>query len=471
MNQRRIQNPLTMTDSYKQTHWKQYPPGTQRVYSYLESRGGFWGHTKWFGLQYHLKAYLEGQFYQRSDIKLAAEEMSEHFGQRGLFNTKGWADMYEKYGGALPLSIRALPEGTVAPTHTVLETIEGTDDEFAWLTNWIETILLEVWYPTTVATLGHEIRRVIGAALEKSGDPTGLPFKLHDFGYRGVSSQESAAIGGLAHLTNFLGTDTLASLSAARQYYNHKGAAGFSIPASEHSTMTSWGEANEIHAFENMLTQYPEGLVACVSDQYDILNACEKLWGGLLRDKVMGRKGTLVIRPDSGDPVVFIPKIMEILAARFGLDEKAVGASKGYKVLAPCVRVIQGDGVNYHSIQAIVNAMLAAGWSMDNLAFGMGGALLQQLNRDTLQFAFKCSAIKRNNVWHDVFKRPATDPAKNSKRGRFVVTDIGSGCQTSALDGKVLVTGNLLQEVFRNGKILVETSLDEVRERGTVARA
>jgi nicotinamide phosphoribosyltransferase len=412
------------------------------------------------GLQYYLKEYLQGTFYSKSDIEEAYQYSAEHFGDPGLFNKSGWLSMFDKHFGVLPLRIRAVPEGHVVNNHNALITVENTDPEFPWLTNWIETLLLKVWYPITVGTLSRQIRQAIGKSLVKTGIPGLLPFKLHDFGYRGVSSEESAAIGGLAHLVNFQGTDTLAAIELADQFYNHP-MAGFSIPASEHSTITSWGKDHEADAYRNILQKYPKGLVACVSDSYDLRNAVERIWGEQLRDEVVSRQGTLVVRPDSGDPLPVILQTFDGLWEKFGGETNA----KGYKVLAPCVRVIQGDGVNYHSINQIVRGINEAGWSMDNLAFGMGGALLQSVNRDTQKFAFKASAINIDGKWHDVFKTPKTDMSKQSKGGRFAVKNTSGRFITLRVDDTVEEPGNMLETVFENGEIKKEYSLKEIRQR------
>jgi len=281
---------------------------------------------------------------------------------------------------------------------------------------------------------------MIGEYLEKTGDPSGIDFKLHDFGFRGVSSVESAGIGALAHLVNFLGTDTMQALVVAAKYYNQVDNVGYSIPASEHSTITSWGQEGEVKAYENMLDAYADSpLRACVSDSFDIYNACENIWGGVLKDKVLNLKGTLIIRPDSGDPKTVVLKVLDILWDKFGGKINA----KGYKVLDPHVRVIQGDGVNYESINQILFAVTRHGFSIDNIAFGMGGGLLQQLDRDTQKFAFKCSSITTDGVEKDVWKDPVTDKGKASKRGRF--------------------NNHGLVEVFKNGQVTKSYTLDEVR--------
>ena len=202
------------------------------------------------------------------------------------------------------------------PTHNVLMTVENTDPVCFWLTNWLETLLVHAWYPSTVATQSREMKRILLRYLEATGDPGLIDFKLHDFGCRGVSSLESAGIGGAAHLVNFLGTDNLPALELLAETYGAE-CGGFSLPASEHSTITSWGEAHELDAMRNMLAQYPDGLVACVSDSYDVYRACAEYWGGALREAVLARPGTLVIRPDSGDPASVVCRVLDILGDAF----------------------------------------------------------------------------------------------------------------------------------------------------------
>lgn len=458
----KIQVPnLVRTDSYKVSHWSQLPPDTRGTYAYQESRGGMFDRILPFGLQYYEKEYLEGQFFNLSDVQQAKELAEAHFGRPGVFNTAGWVKMYEKYGGALPIRIQAIPEGHLVDIHTPIFTVESTDDEFGWLTNWIETMMMKVWYPTTVATLSWHLRQIIGKALVKTGDINGLPFKLHDFGYRGVSSEESAGIGGMAHLVPFQGTDTQIALPYAKHFYGHP-MAGFSIPAMEHTTVIAWGKEFEAEAYKNMLRQFPIGLVACVSDSYDLKNAVENIWGRELRDEVISRKGTLVVRPDSGDPLETVLMTLNILGERFGYETNP----KGYKVLPPTVRVIQGDGINYHSINQIVRGITEAGWSMDNLALGMGGALLQQVNRDTQRFAYKLSAINRGGTWIPVSKSPKTDPTKASKGGMFKVSNASGHFVTIPKSpDSIGEPGNMLETVFENGEIVKEYSLKEIRNR------
>jgi len=350
-------------------------------------------------------------------------------------------------------------------------TCVNTDPACFWLTNFVETLLVQVWYPCTVSTNSHAQKILIKEWMEKTGsfDDQSLVFKLHDFGFRGVSSVESSAIGGLAHLVNFRGTDTMSALMCGSKYYGEP-AAGFSIPASEHSTITSWGKEHELDAFRNMLLQYPEGLVACVSDSWNVFQAAENFWADDLRDLVMNRNGRLVVRPDSGDPPTVVVKVLELLA---GSPEKGFGpfvtlTSTGHKLLPPQIRVIQGDAVDYEMIGNIYSAMDAAGWAAENVGFGSGGALLQKMNRDTLKFAFKCSSVTVDGEERDVYKDPITDPGKKSKKGRLALIRDDEG-NWSTVKQSELPTGAIdhLVEVFRDGRILVDYTLSDIRSRSS----
>lgn len=445
------------TDSYKVSMFKQYPPGTEIVYSYLESRGGVFPSTVFFGLQAFIQEYLMKPV-TLEDVMEAEEIWTAH----GLpFNREGWEYIVAEHAGRLPVEIRAVPEGTIVPTKVPLVTIENTDPKCFWLTTWLETALLRaVWYPTTVATQSNYMRNIILEGLEQSGDPAGIGFKLHDFGARGTTSFEAAAIGGAAHLVNFDGTDTMSGAVFAKNYYNEP-MAGFSIPAAEHSTMTSWGRDGEEDAYRNMLTQFtPDNpIIAVVSDSYDIFNAAENIWGGALKQEVIDSGSTVVIRPDSGDPKTVVMRLLKILGERFGY----VVNDKGYKVLNN-VRIIQGDGVDRKEIKTIIDVMLSHKWSIDNIAFGMGAGLLQKINRDTQKFALKCSAIRINGEWKDVMKDPVTDKGKVSKAGRVVAARV-NGELTSALESDLESDQLAMNVVYRNGAMPSITTFGEIRDR------
>lgn len=266
----------------------------------------------------------------------------------------------------------------------------------------------------------------------------------------------------MAHLVNFMGTDTMEALLAARRYYGAD-MAGFSIPAAEHSTMTSWGREREEAAYRNMLDAFEgEGrLVAVVSDSYDLDAALQSIWGGALREKVLGRKGTVVIRPDSGDPVETPVRTLKTLWEAFGGRVNA----KGYRVLDPHVRMIQGDGMTIATIAQLIDRVVAEGFAIDNIAFGMGAGMLQKVNRDTLRFAMKANAMRdAQGLWHDVFKNPATDPGKASKAGRQAVV-LREGRMVAARRDDTLPGQDLMVPVWRNGELLVRHTFDDIRAR------
>ncbi|MGQ0799925.1 MAG: nicotinate phosphoribosyltransferase [Pseudomarimonas sp.] len=465
---RHLDNLILNTDSYKASHWLQYPPNTDATFFYIESRGGVYERTLFFGLQAIIKQSLLTPI-THADV----DEARDFFAAHGEpFNADGWRRIVDVHGGRLPVRIRAVPEGSVVPTHQALVTMESTDPDAYWLPSYLETLLLRLWYPVTVATISWHAKRTIRKFLLKtSDDPEGqLPFKLHDFGARGVSSNESAGIGGAAHLVNFLGTDTVAGVLTARAYYGAH-MAGFSIPAAEHSTITCWGRETEVEAYRNMLRQFgkPGALLAVVSDSYDIYHAIDQHWGVTLRDEVIACGATVVIRPDSGEPVDVVHRCLERLEAHFG----STSNGKGFRVLNH-VRVIQGDGVNPNSIRQILERITAAGFSADNLAFGMGGALLQRLDRDTQRFALKCSAARINGEWRDVYKDPITDSGKTSKRGRLTLvrSDEFDTWRTVAVPADVARIEDMqppagfrhaMETVYEDGRLLRDWRLDEVR--------
>uniref|UniRef100_A0AAZ1XHC2 Nicotinamide phosphoribosyltransferase n=1 Tax=Oreochromis aureus TaxID=47969 RepID=A0AAZ1XHC2_OREAU len=423
------QSNLSYALFWQVTHYKQYPPNTSKVYSYFEcrekrtdpskNRKVKYDKTVFYGLQYILHKYLKGKVVTPEKIQEAKEVYREHF-QDDVFNEKGWTYILEKYNGHLPIEIKAVPEGSVIPRGNVLFTVESTDPECYWLTNWVETILVQIWYPITVATNSREQKKILAKyLLETSGNLEGLEYKLHDFGYRGVSSQETAGIGASAHLVNFKGTDTVAGIGVIKKYYGTKDPVpGFSVPAAEHSTITAWGKDHEKDAFEHIIKQFPSVPVSIVSDSYDIYNACEKIWGEDLRALIEMRSADapLVVRPDSGNPLDTVLKVLEILGKKFAPKEN----SKGFKVLPPYIRVIQGDGVDINTLQEV-----------------------------------------------NVFKDPVADPNKRSKKGRLSLHRTQSGDFVTLEEGKGDLEEygvDLLHTVFRNGKIVKTYTFDEVRD-------
>lgn len=451
------QNFILDTDSYKASHWLQFPAGTQSTFSYLESRGGKYDKTVFFGLQYILKEY----FSKPVTIEMV-DEAKDFFKAHGLpFNYDDWLYIATELKGKLPIRIRAVQEGTVVPVSNVLMTVESTDARAYWLPSWVETQLMRVWYPTTVATTSWQIKQLIKQFLNETADHADeeILFKLHDFGSRGVSSHESAGIGGASHLINFLGSDTVIGVVFANKYYS-SAMSGFSIPAAEHSTITSYGKEGEVDAYRNMLQQFarPNSLLAVVSDSYDLHNAVENIWGKILKKDVINSGATVIIRPDSGNPTKIVLDTLKLLEKSFGVTMN----SKNYKVLNH-VRVIQGDGIDADSIHEILTAVKAAGFSASNVAFGMGGALLQKIDRDTQKFAYKCSSITVNGQDRDIFKDPVTDPGKRSKKGKLDLVIDPKGVTRFRTVSGIDSPHSALQIVYENGDLKIDQSLDQIR--------
>lgn len=463
-------NLILDTDSYKASHHLCYPPNMSSMFSYLESRGGVYKSTVFFGLQYLLREYLS-QRITPADV-IEAEMFFKDHGEP--FPTESWNKVVNQYNGHIPVTIRAAKEGSVIPTHNILMSVESAtqDPELAWMVSWIETMMMRLWYPITVATTSYECKKTILKHLYKTSDDpwAEIDFKLHDFGGRGVSSRESAAIGGAAHLANFKGSDTVEGIRLANLVY-HSPMAAFSIPAAEHSTITSWGRDKEDEAYANMVGRFckPGALVACVSDSYDLYRVVEEVWGGKLHRQIAESGATLVVRPDSGDPATVVVNTLDLLARKVGKSMN----KKGYYNLPPYFKVIQGDGVNIQSIDEILTKMELNGWSGSNVAFGMGGALLQKCDRDTQKFAYKCSSAVVDGKQRDVYKDPVTDPGKMSKRGPQDLILNERGEYQTVVRTSVTAAASQLHTVYdyhdRESCLVLSEDLDTIRTRINVA--
>lgn len=480
-------NLILLGDAYKYSHHKFYEPGTTKISSYLESRGGKFNEVVFFGLQIFLKEFLEG-------VAITQEELDEAdyflgskegvFGREDVFDKSKFQYIIDVHGGRLPVRIKAVKEGTVVGVRNVLMTIENTDDNCAWLTNFLETLLLQVWYPITVATLSREVRKVVNKAFldTTTHDINTINFLvnyvLNDFGFRGVSSVQSARNGGAAHLLNFDGSDNTIASKGITEFYNSLKVFGKSVPATEHSIMTIKGEEGELEMMERTLRMYPTGIVACVSDSFNIFRACSEYWGEKLKDLILSRPSEpgnqLVIRPDSGHVINTLKEVFRILFDKFGYETN----SKGFKVLPPQVRVIQGDGVNLNSIVEIYDMFREEKISAENLVLGMGGKLLQaDINRDTQNFATKASFAIVDGVMRNVVKSP-TEMDENGNIGRsfkaskkgnlkLVKDDYQGGffkTMTSEDEGFEEEIDELVL-VFENGKLYNEVNFEDVQER------
>lgn len=462
------------TDSYKASHAcksqnahvkpvGQFPEGTEYTSYYIEARTEDEELVS-AGMNFVAKVLDRG--ITLAKVNRANLIYRAHFG-REIFNYEAWARIATEFNGKLPIDMWAVPEGTILPSKTPIAVIENTHPDYPWLPGNLETFVLRgIWYPTSVATKSNKCLKVLKKYMDMTSDLEGeaytatLKTRLHDFGARGATSEESAAIGGLAHLYNFIGTDTVEALVLAQDLYNVH-CAGVSIPAREHSTTI--GYEDEDDAYLNSIELYGDGPYSCVMDSTDYEAAVERVCLKM-KDKIIIAGGTFVFRPDSGRMIDNIMFTLNMLGKHFGYTRN----SKGYKVLHPSVRLIQGDDINSaDDIERVLSWMEVHRWSCENIAFGMGGGLLQKVNRDTHKFAMKLSAICINGVWRGVHKCPKGSEWKTSKKGRLRTIRRNDGTfETIDLLSADRFEGSLEMFMFlQNGELGYTDTLENIRKR------
>jgi nicotinamide phosphoribosyltransferase len=487
------------TDSYKHSHFAQFCPDAEHVYYYVEARKPLrldlknltqdeydeWdellertptllNHSVFLGPQIWMREYLP-RFYGMTPVDLAwTKKICE--AQRIPYHEAGWKYLYNNYlkRGKMPIRIYALPEGTICPISTPQAAMTNTDPLTVWLPGWLETQFLRmIWYASTVASISRVCRQIMKHFLsitdEEKTIQLALRFMLHDFGGRGVSSGESAMLGGLAHLTQFDGTDTQEGMWGAMKYYDADlENLAFSVPAAEHSTIMSWGRDREVEGYRHIIREFTERgfpLVSLVSDTYDLWKTLD-VFGGEMHDEIVGNTTTrLVPRPDSGDPVEVDLRVLSELGQHF----PTAYTTRGYRKLVQNPQsILQGDGVNPVSIFQVLFNLMKQKWAASNMVFGMGGALLQKLDRDTYGYAEKLSAIKRkgSDRWEGVKKTVATDSGKVSKAGTFEVVRDKDGLRTFTLPvDQETSTDNFLELVYDNGTVRRTQPFNDVRKR------
>lgn len=465
------------TDSYKLTHAPQYVKGGDKMISYFESRGGLYDRVMNFGAEMIAKEYLLQRLTHEQVDNMIAWAKKHMNGNMVDDLEIALRAVVDERGGRLPIRIRNAKEGLMIPIRNVILTIETTvaDPRFFSIVSYFETKLVRVWSPMTVGTTSYYVREAIYKALVQSADEPDaeIPFKFHDFGSRGVGGMEVAAFAGAAHLVSSMGTDTTVAVQAIEFAYGLE-MAGFSIPASEHSTTTTHGREGEIPLVEQMFDAYakPGAIFATVADSYDIINFIRNITP-LFKDRLIESGAMWVIRPDSGDPIKMPIQCVIELEKVFGTTVN----SKGYKVLNH-VRVIQGDGIVPAQVTEILNALMNLGYSASNLAFGMGGGLLQKNNRDTHKFALKCCAVRVNGEWRDVYKDPSvydenwnkieSQSFKASKAGRLELvynskTDEYKTVRLEEVFGLGPDWKMALETVYEDGYMVRETPFEEIR--------
>jgi nicotinamide phosphoribosyltransferase len=468
-----MENPMLCTDVYKMGHMEQYPEKTTRVYSYLLARSDKkMPTTTFYGLQYYLKML---------EVKPTAEMMEEFLETRAaILGVPASQDIKTKLGWLVqlryfPLRIKAVREGSEIPVRNVLMTLESTEPGFHWVVGFFESLLLKVWNTSTVASYSKKLQRLCKRFADETCDNDGhLPFQVHDFGYRGVSSEETARLSGSAHLINFLGSDTVPARNFIKKTYGCAEPVMLSVPATEHSVMCAYGQENEFKAFERMLDLYPTGFVSIVSDTYNLWNVLTN-FAERLKGRILDRAGRVVFRPDSGDPTKIICGDGDAATGSeewFGairLLDKMFGStknSKGYRVLNPKIGLIYGDGMFYERFERTLELMKIMGYASSNLVIGVGGLLLQQHNRDDQGYAIKATFAEVGGEMRELVKDPVTDQKKKSHKGLLaLLKDADGRYYTKDQCTADEEAASLLETVYLNGKIVRHTNFDEIRER------
>lgn len=486
-------NPLTCIDYYKADHRRQYPDGTTLVYSNFTPRSAklsnipehlFDGRVTVFGLQYFIKHFLidtwNAEFFAKPKAEVVAwykRRMDTSLGKDAipLGHIEALHDL-----GYLPICVKALPEGSAVPVKVPALVIYNTHPDFFWLTNYLETILsCYLWKPMTSATVARHYRKLLDQyAAETGTDANFVQFQSHDFSFRGLSGPEDAALSGAAHLTSFVGTDTVPAIDLIEDYYGGDAESeliGCSVPATEHSVMCMGTLDGEIETFRRLITElYPAGIVSVVSDTWDFWKVVTE-YAAELKDVILAREGKLVFRPDSGDPVKILvgdpvaptgspafKGAVECLWEVFGGTE----TDKGFRLLDSHVGLIYGDSITISRAEAILEGLKAKGLASGNVVFGVGSYTYQYVTRDTFGFAVKSTYGEVNGEGRDIFKDPVTDTGvKKSARGRVgVILVDGVYCLEDRQDSFSPVDC-CLREVFRDGKLLIDDSISTIRKR------
>lgn len=456
-----MNNLILRSDSYKHSHPRMYPPGINGMSAYIEARVPD-QKVMLFGLQMYLQKLNEILPITTEHIEEAADFLKAH----GLpFYAGLWYYIVEKYDGYLPITIYAAPEGLPITSQNPLVRIECHDPQLYWLVMFIETdIQRAVWYPSTVASQGHELYRLIKRYWQATTDDLSmLKFALHDFGARGVTCSEQAEIGGASHLVHFDGSDNIEGIAAANHHY-HMQMAAYSVPATEHTVQMAWGPMQQDEYLEHVLDLHAEEgkIVSIVIDGYDTQREATRLCTKF-RDKIVDSGAKVVFRPDSGDPLKIIPELLCDMAKAFGYHTN----NKGFSELKH-VGILQGDGVDKTTIDKVLLRAETMGFAANNVVFGSGGALLQKLNRDTYGFAQKASAIHIENAWRGIYKAPVTDSAKRSKAGRVATyrSSLNNEFMTFRIDQELAPEFvPIMRTVYDHNVIRVKDDLHTIRQR------
>jgi len=479
-------NPLLYTDGYKVDHRRQYPDKTTLVYSNWTPRmtriKGV-DQVVLFGLQYFIKKYMIADF-NANFFKQPKAEVCKKY-QRRINNYLGEnsvgiqhiEDLHDL--GYLPMVIKALPEGVSVPIKVPMLTMYNTKAEFFWLTNYFETILsTTLWLPCNSATIAKQYRKILDKyANETSSVLEFVDWQGHDFSMRGMGGLEAATVSSAGHLLSFTGTDTIPTIDFLEDYYNANSdteLVGGSVAATEHSVMCMGTNTGEQETFKRLITEvYPNGIVSIVSDTWDLWKVMTEYLPNLKED-VLARNGKVVIRPDSGDPADIIcgnpngtteaakKGVVQLLWDIFG----GATNNKGYKELDSHIGAIYGDSITIDRATEICERLKQNGFASTNVVLGIGSFTYQYNTRDTFGFAMKATYGEVDGESREIYKNPITDDGtKKSAKGLIkIVKENGNYALVDQVSWEEEQKGEL-KEVFRDGELLVDDSLGEIRQR------
>lgn len=484
-----IFEPTLLCDFYKVSHMAQYPEGTESIYSTWIPRSNKYfpnaDKVVAFGVQGFIKKYLinyfDEHFFNRQieDVVAGYKRVLKH--TMGIENPEAAhiEDLHKL--GYLPIRIKAVKEGSLIPIKVPILTIENTQKKFFWITNYLETLISnQIWLPMTSATIAYTYRQILNKySIETTGNIDGVQFQAHDFSMRGMGAFEASVNSGAGHLLSFVGTDTIPSISYHEEYYNadiEKELVGTSIPATEHSVMCAYGDENEFGLFKRLINViYPNGLFSVVSDTWDFWKVVGEYLPAL-KDDIMAREGKVVIRPDSGDPILILcgdidgetelerKGLIEVLWNIFG----GTVTDQGYKLLDTHIGAIYGDSITLERCEEICRRLKEKGFASTNVVFGVGSFTYQYNTRDTFGFAMKATHAVVNGQERFLFKDPKTDDGtKKSLKGRAAVYEYQG--EIIYEDGHTIESlemrnfNDMLETVFEDGELLRDQTLQEIR--------
>lgn len=496
-------NPILAIDSYKLAHITMYPENIIGTYLNLTPRSirhfkklipaqfKYDNKIVAVGMQMAIQGIVDtftDEFFSKpleQTLEIYADTIRPFIGFDEDSETKILAEITKLHNlGYLPLEIKALPEGSLVPVQTPVMTIKFSENGFAWLQGYLETYISQnTWKTITIATVARLYRKILEFWAEKTCDNNDhITWQGHCFADRGMSGTEDATKMGIAHATQFEGSDSVHAAYAAKHIYGFKSPLfAASVPATEHQIMQlGINESSERNTILRLIKQYPTGIMSVVCDTEDYWNTLTNILPSL-KEEILARTpnslglAKFVVRPDSGDPIDVICGVqyckdsdtihpewkgsIEILWDTFG----GTINSKGYKVLNPRVGLIYGDSITPERAYEICKRLEAKGFASSNVALGIGSYAYNYHTRDSFGMAIKCTAAwddKGNLI--ETQKVVKTDSGKKSAKGLLHVSS--DFVTTDSVTPEVEATG-MLQTIYKDNKKTFETDFEAIRAR------